>query len=83
MKAPDKIYVSIPTRLQSDSPKYVGIAWNDKGNLTTPQIEEYIRKDALMEWAKKQRIPTEQCKLSMDIGWAAAFEELIDKLNSM
>ena len=52
MKAPDKIYVSIPTRLQSDSPKYVGIAWNDKGNLTTPQIEEYIRKDALMEWQR-------------------------------
>ena len=49
IKAPDKIYVSIPTRLRSDSPKYVGIAWSDKGNLTTPQIEEYIRKEVVDE----------------------------------
>ena len=52
MTAPEKIYVCIPTRLQRDDPKYVGIAWSDKAYLTTPQIEEYIRKDAVDETIK-------------------------------
>lgn len=52
MTAPEKIYVCIPTRLQRDDHKYVGIAWSDKAYLTTPQIEEYIRKDVVDETIK-------------------------------
>jgi len=54
MKAPEKVYVTIPSRLQGDSPNYVGIAFKNRDHLTTPQIEEYIRKDALLEWLKEQ-----------------------------
>ena len=77
MKAPDKIYVSIPTRLQSDSPKYVGIAWNDKSNLTTPQIEEYIRKDALLKWLE------EKLKERHAPQFRDALGQVIDKINSL
>lgn len=52
-KAPDKIYVCIPQRLNlstfKEDSKYVGMAYNDKGNLRSPQIEEYIRKDIVDE----------------------------------
>lgn len=58
MKAPDKIYVCVPQRLNlstfKEDSKYVGMAYTDRGNLTSPQIEEYIRKDALLEWAKEK-----------------------------
>jgi len=70
MKAPDKIYVCIPQRLNmstfKEDTKYVGMAYTDRGNLTSPQIEEYIRKDVLLEWAKKRLKETseaiETCK---------------------
>lgn len=80
MKAPDKIYVCIPQRLNlstfKEDSKYVGMAFNDKGNLTSPQIEEYIRKDALVEWLEK--------KVPLSYGLATdAFIEIIDKLNSL
>ena len=77
MKAPDKIYVTIPTRRLSDSANYVGIAFSDKSYLTTPQIEEYIRKDALLEWAKEKQ--NESLTIVADDVW----QEVIDKLNSM
>lgn len=77
MKAPDKIYVTIPTRRLSDSANYVGIAFSDKSYLTTPQIEEYIRKDALLEWAKEKQ--NESLTIVADDIW----QELIDKLNSI
>ena len=58
MKAPDKIFVCIPQRLNmptfKEDSKYVGMAYTDTGNLKSPQIEEYIRKDALLEWAKER-----------------------------
>lgn len=58
MKTPNKIYVCIPQRLNlstfKEDSKYVGMAYNDKGNLKSPQIEEYIRKNALLEWVKEQ-----------------------------
>ena len=77
MKAPDKIYVSIPNRLQRDYATYVGIAWSDRGNLTTPQIEEYIRKDFLLEWAKQKQL--DSLTIVADNFW----QEVIDKINSL
>lgn len=79
-KAPDKIYVCIPQRLNlstfKEDSKYVGMAYNDKGNLRSPQIEEYIRKDALLEWLEN--------KVSLSYGVATdVLVEVIDKLNSM
>jgi hypothetical protein len=84
--ATDKIYVCIPQRLNlstfKENSKYVGLAYNDKGNLRSPQIEEYIRKDALLEWAKECfRLQDEGSWYSK--GAADAFSRVINKLNSM
>lgn len=71
MKAPDKIYV--PTRFQLADCLRVRESDTDVC---------YIRKDALLEWAK-------ECFRLQDSGsWyskgaADAFSKLIDKLNSM
>ena len=72
-KAPDKIYVTIPSRLKGDSPNYVGIAFKNRDHLTTPQIEEYIRKDALLDLLKGFDTPVTHL----------AYQELIDKINSL
>ena len=98
MKAPDKIYVCIPQRLNlstfNEDSKYVGMAYTDKGNLTSPQIEEYIRKDALLEWAEKELdrlyelIPdaSNENPSQMELRYLGQYmqtEILIDKLNSL
>lgn len=80
MTAPEKIYVCIPTRLQRDDPKYVGIAWSDKAYLTTPQIEEYIRKDALMEWENGEIMPGNSAEGK---GWNWALQTLIEKIETL
>lgn len=81
MKASDKIYVCIPQRLNlstfNEDSKYVGMAYTDKGNLTSPQIEEYIRKDALVEWAKQKQY--ESLTIVADNFW----QEVIDKIQSL
>jgi len=48
-----------------------------------PNFSEYIRKDALLEWAKKnnERIDTEEGDYSL--GYVSAVIDLIEKLNSM
>ena len=85
MKAPDKIYVCIPQRLNlstfKEDSKYVGMAYNDKGNLRSPQIEEYIRKGALLEWLENK------IKIS-DGGFVnglvcLAYKDIIEHLNEM
>lgn len=81
-KAPDKIYVTIPTRRLSDSANYVGIAFSDKSYLTTPQIEEYIRKDALLEWLEG-KMTIEGATEGFVGGYDTALKDVIDKLNSM
>jgi len=82
MKAPDKIYVCIPKRLNlstfKEDTKYVGMAYTDRGNLTSPQIEEYIRKDVLLEWAKGHQEGERQGSYI----WSC-FQIFIDKLNSL
>ena len=70
MKAPDKIFIQ-------PSPHY---SW-------TPEIqfegdEEYIRKEALLEWLK-DNAPVEASVYGFMGGYMAAYKQVIDKLNSM
>ena len=49
---PDKIYVPILPRTEHSiiSEHCIGTAWDNKEHITIPDIEEYIRKDALLAW---------------------------------
>ena len=72
MKAPDKIYIG----RRNYGPLIGG--WESQP-FTSKEIEsiEYIRKDALLEWAEDVKAKT---------GWyeiEVAMDDLIDKLNSM
>ena len=64
MKAPDKIYM--PNELLSEE-------WQRhiEGEDTA-----YIRKDALLEWAKEQ-------KTLLELGGHVSIDDVIDKINSM
>lgn len=75
MNAPDKIYIS---PLPNPSDGFAGIAWADAHG----KMEEYIRKDALLEWAngKKKHYMDRQ---EYDCGWNDLLEELIDKLDTL
>ncbi len=73
MNAPDKVYVSIGYEAQT-KPFHTSV--------------EYIRKDALLEWAKegKKQLKCEDAAAIKDdirYGANAAFDVLIEKLNSM
>lgn len=69
MKAPDKLYVRIA----------------EDDNFGTASIEQrsftkaYIHKDTLLEWLIEQR----DCSVYTDQDAYEAFQEIIDKLNSM
>lgn len=77
MKAPDKIYIA-------ETPNKLIEIWSDEPIEPKPYIteHEYIRKDALLEWAK-------ECFSLQDEGsWyskgaANAFSKVIDKINSL
>ena len=68
MKAPDKIFV--PTRFNLVDGLLVRESVTD---------EEYIRKDALMEWIQEVRAIPHENAITRDL----AFQEVINKLNSM
>ena len=71
MKAPDKIYLP-PIEQWLGTKK----GWGKK----TANDIEYIRKDALLEWASGELMPG----ISADgKGWNLALQTLIDKLNSL
>ena len=82
MKAPDKIFVCIPQRLNmpafKEDSKYVGMAYTDRGNLKSRQIEEYIRKDALLEWLENMVYQHNEDRF--DDGFNTAIGQVIDKL---
>ena len=68
MKTPEKIYLGIE---ELDSGYVYNLSLENNGHA------EYIRKEALMEWAKDFKVKT---------GWyeiEVAMDDLIDKLNSM
>lgn len=66
MKAPDKCYIT-----REKNGVVYSLSFNDNGGL------EYIRKDALMEWAKQKQY--ESLTIVADNFW----QEVIDKLNEL
>ncbi len=76
MNKPDKIYVS---RNFSEDNSPHGLWYLDKSEHDINV--EYIRKDALLEWAEEQASITE--KLNGKGAMLKAWNTLIDKLNSM
>ena len=70
MKAPDKIYIQTNAG-EAFSSKWTTIPFRDFENT------EYIRKDALLEWAKEKQY--ESLTIVADNFW----QEVIDKLNSL
>ena len=79
MKAPDKIYID-DLAVVNDCVTKISLE-------QLPNFSEYIRKDALMEWVYMRLEEFRYiAKISNDAaadGEVDAFEELIDKLNSM
>lgn len=84
---PDKIYVCIPRRLNlstfKEDSKYVGMAYTDKGNLTSPQIEEYIRKEALMEWLNNRISDGDEEGLMTNQIANLAYKDVIEKISEL
>lgn len=70
MKAPNKIYVNIPYDY-----------WHPGTDKKVDTDTEYLRKDALLEWAKEEL--SKASVSSSSIGRRNAFIDVIDKLNSM
>lgn len=75
MKAPDKIYIF----QDGDDFWYKPEDWKTP----PPHRVEYIRKDALLEWAKEknERIGTDEGDYSL--GYISAMLELIFKIESL
>ena len=79
MKIPDKIYIEIRHPFRNEFTEMVG--FENKGN---SEDIEYIRKDALLEWAKGLKERWEEPPMSKHSpGCVYMLEQLIDKLNSM
>lgn len=76
MKAPDKIYLNTP-KIQ---PELDNTTWDTKPYADCENVE-YIRKDALLEWAKEQASITE--KLNGRGAMLKAWDTLIDKIESL
>ena len=76
--APDKIYIA-------ETPNKLIEIWSEEPIESKPYIteHEYIRKDALLEWAKKKNkmIDTEDGDYSL--GYVSAMIDLIDKIEAM
>lgn len=75
--APDKIYVR-------EYPDGVARFWEEKkkDDVVATIPHEYIRKDALIEWANSW-LAFKRSGIVLDDGFSYAMEELIKKLNSM
>lgn len=72
MAAPDKIYIQPNAHDR----------WFE-GNKSNDNFVEYIRKDAILEWAKKnnKRIDAEEGDYSL--GYVSAMIDLIEKIESL
>ena len=75
MTAPDKVYID-DLAVVNDCVTKISLK-------QLPNFSEYIRKDALLEWAKKKnkRIDTEDGDYSL--GYVSAMIDLIDKIESL
>ena len=83
MKAPDKIYLNTP-KIQ---PELDNTTWDTRPYDDCINVE-YIRKNALLEWAKEKYEDYDRRLVGFpDDGayWGQrnAFRQMIDKLNSM
>ena len=76
MKAPDKIYLWETLIVNGGYDP----AWH-KNSLNEGDVE-YIRKDALIEWANSW-LAFKKSGIVLDDGFSYAMEELIKKLNSI
>ena len=76
MRLTDKIYIP---------GKWLHVPANHFETEPSPGCTEYIRKDALLEWAKEQIKAMEDFPQPYNYlhGRIAAMNDLIDKLNSM
>ena len=82
MTAPDKIYIPIYPNYNLDG-EHLGDEWMYEPHKGFNNAE-YIRKDALLEWAKEHYTSLDITKRDMwDGGYNCAIKELIDKLNSL
>ena len=70
MNAPDKIFI---LNHKDYSDRRILNAFTEKDNETDI---EYIRKDALLEWAKEQ-------KILMELGGHISIDDVISKINSI
>ena len=87
MKAPDKIYLTPVNTITVNGTRLEGLSCvYSIGDREYENEIEYIRKDALLEWAKERREAVAKevvIREGVRLGADAAFEELIDKLNEM
>jgi len=73
-KTPDKIYIP---------DEWLHIPSNHFETEDSPGATEYIRKDALLEWAKAKHMELDPPQNERDFGRIEAVEELISKLQSL
>ena len=78
MKAPDKIYVS---RNFSEDNSPHGLWYLNKSEHDINV--EYLRKDALLEWAKEKKEKLNADEGDFSFGYVSAMIGLIDKIESM
>ena len=78
MKTPDKIYIQTNNG-ETLSSKWTTVPFRDFENT------EYIRKDALLEWAEgeKEILLAETNGEDMDVGRHDMITRIIDKINSL
>ncbi len=84
MKAPDKIYIA-------ETPNKLIEIWSDEPIEPKPYIteHEYIRKDALLEWAEKKKNDVKKFGQRYNeanyynSGCHDTIQELIDQINSL
>ena len=72
MKAPDKCYI-----IREKNGVVYSLSFNDNGGL------EYIRKDALLEWANKELSTRRDSGDADFLPAIVVLDDLIDKLNSL
>ena len=82
MNAPDKIYVTIdrPEERVEHNPELVGVAWSKKDK--SCEHIEYIRKEAILEWASKMKEQADAA-FAYGEGFLDALDMLTVSINSI
>lgn len=76
MKAPDKIYLPVVTRMLTKKEE-IDYEWSSAPKNFANRNIAYIRKDALLEWARNWE------KIGVSEDFAYAIETLIKHINSL